>query len=85
MESVMTGRQYQREFFIHPIPDTSVRVGFDTDQGQGVDFTVQLECWIEDRWRPAVRYDTAHGQAHRDTLDWEGRVIDKLWLPIETS
>jgi hypothetical protein len=46
-------------------------------------FTVQLECWLDDEWRPVMRYDTAHDQAHRDTLDWFGRVVGKLWLPAE--
>jgi hypothetical protein len=32
-----------------------------------------------------VRYDTAHGQAHRDTLDWEGVVVAKDWLPAASD
>jgi hypothetical protein len=27
---------------------------------------------------PVVRYDTAHGYVHRDSMDWTGRVVDKL-------
>jgi hypothetical protein len=45
----------------------------------------QLECWIDGRWRPAVRYDTAHGGAHRDVLDWFGRVVRKDWMPTEVD
>ena len=32
-----------------------------------------------------VRYDTAQGRAHRDTLGWDGQVVVKDWLPVETS
>lgn len=37
-------------------------------QGKILDFSVQYEAFIEDEWRPIVRYDTAHGFAHRDLL-----------------
>ena len=33
-------------------------------------FVVQLEVLVEGQWRPAVRYDTAHGFAH---CDWYRR------------
>ncbi len=45
-------------------------------------FLVQLEVWLRGEWRAAVRYDTAHGFAHRDLLHADGRV-DKLPLPIQ--
>ena len=32
-----------------------------------------------------MSYDSAHGQAHRDTLDWDGHVIDNQWLPKSWS
>lgn len=40
-------------------------------------FMVQLEIYINDRWYPAVRYDTAHGFAHRDIIHFDGK-IDKM-------
>jgi hypothetical protein len=36
---------------------------------------------VGDRIYPVMRYDTAHGDPHRDTLDWDGRVVEKLWMP----
>ena len=62
-----------------------IRVGFDTERGQVVDFSAQLECLFINRWRPVVRYDSAHGRPHRDTLDWDGYVVDKQWLPEGVS
>jgi YD repeat-containing protein len=41
---------------------------------------VQFETWRAERWTPVVRYDSAHGQPHRDTLDEDGRVVEKHWL-----
>ena len=63
----------------------AVRIGFDLDRGRVTDFTVQLECWIDGGWRPVVRYDTAHGHAHRDLLDWAGRVVGKDWMPANLN
>ena len=39
-----------------------------TEKGQVVVFRVQYEAFIDDEWRPIVRYDTAHGFPHRDLL-----------------
>ncbi len=36
-------------------------------------FRVQLETRVGTVWLPVVRYDTAHGFAHRDILDQRGR------------
>lgn len=40
--------------------------------GTLIGFSVQYEAFIEDKWRPIVRYDTAHGFAHRDLLHPDG-------------
>lgn len=50
--------------------DNALRVMFESDHGQIVRFVVQLEClFAEDsEWVAVVRYDTAHGYAHRDII-----------------
>lgn len=50
--------------------DNALRVMFESERGQIVRFVVQLECQIEEdgEWIPIVRYDTAHGYAHRDIM-----------------
>jgi len=37
-------------------------------RGEIVEFRIQYEAWMAGRWQPIVRYDTAHGQPHRDIL-----------------
>ena len=37
-------------------------------------FRVQYETMVKGRWLPVVRYDSAHGYAHRDLLDQKGNV-----------
>lgn len=45
-------------------------------------FVVQYEALIENKWRPVVRYDTAHGFAHRDLLHPGGDTEKQpLYLP----
>ena len=50
--------------------DNALRVMFETESGQILRFVVQLECqFVEDgEWIPVVRYDSAHGYAHRDIM-----------------
>ena len=41
---------------------------------------LQLEFLVGDDWLPAVRYDTAHGEAHIGPIDPRGVEYDKRWL-----
>ena len=47
----------------------ALRVMFELEHGDVVSFVVQLECKFSSHdWTPIVRYDTAHGFAHRDRM-----------------
>ena len=50
-----------------------MRVWHQVDRGKIQVFTVQLEVLCENQWMPVVRYDTAHGFAHRDLYTRSGR------------
>jgi hypothetical protein len=82
----MPDREERSLEYDRPIgPASVVRVRLEIERGDVIAFTEQLECYIEGRWRPVVRYDSAHGYAHRDTLDWDGHVVNKFWLdPTKT-
>jgi hypothetical protein len=49
-----------------------VRVQFRQNRGTIERFTVQLELEIDGDLVPVVRWDTAHGFAHRDHLNRDG-------------
>jgi len=49
------------------------------DKGRIVGFVVQYEVLIENEWRPVVRYDTAHGFAHKDLINPDGSK-EKMFL-----
>ncbi|MGH7961266.1 MAG: DUF7718 family protein [Candidatus Binatia bacterium] len=46
--------------------------------GAIVRFVVQYETLIAGEWRPVVRYDTAHGFAHKDVLSPSGETKKKI-------
>jgi len=49
--------------------DNALRVRFEVDGGDILLFVIQLEAKFENEvWTPIVRYDTAHGFAHRDRM-----------------
>jgi len=60
-----------------------LRVSAQKKRGEILEFTVQYEALIQDEWRPVVRYDTAHGFAHKDILHPDGRV-DKQPIYFES-
>ena len=44
-----------------------------SERGEVDSFIVQFETFVFDNWVPVVRYDTAHGYAHKDILHLDGR------------
>lgn len=57
-----------------------MRVRFTTERGRVLRYSVQFEVLHQDHYWPAVRYDSAHGAPHRDTLGWQGETIKKIWF-----
>ena len=52
-----------------------LRVSAQKDKGIILEFIVQYEALISDEWQPIVRYDTAHGFAHKDIMKANGEII----------
>jgi hypothetical protein len=53
-------------------PGDRAEVNLETDEGTVNKFSIQYLALFND-WTPVVRYDTAHGSAHRDLLHRDGR------------
>lgn len=60
-----------------------LRARIETVRGNPSSFALQYETMIDDERVPIVRYDTAHGRAHRDLLDRQGRTAHKRFVPNE--
>jgi len=56
----------EKEFLLDLDIGVRLRCWHKTEGGQVTAFTVQMELLFEDQWKPVVRFDTAHGFAHRD-------------------
>jgi len=52
-----------------------------TDKGKVIEFVVQYETSFGNKWVPIVRYDTAHGYAHKDLMNPDGSK-EKTFLGI---
>jgi hypothetical protein len=70
--------EYIRDF----TGDVRYRVRFAVEKGKVGEFVVQLELQIAEQWNPVVRYDTAHGFAHRDQYNANGIVGHHELLPV---
>ncbi len=70
-----------RNFFYRLTNEDTIFVEYRTDRGEVVSFVVKLLCDIHGRRYEVIRYDSAHGCPHKDTLDTEGHVISdrKVW------
>ena len=70
----MNGAQpTSREWFIAVAPlEARIRCAYQRQGKQVSRFSVQLEILHRENWQPVVRYDTAHGFCHRDTLHPDG-------------
>jgi hypothetical protein len=71
----------ERDFVILLSHESRIRHYHSRLKQQVVEFMVQLEVNIKGEWKPVVRYDTAHGFAHRDIFHGDGRV-EKVPLSI---
>ncbi len=52
-----------------------LRVSAQKEKGEILEFVVQFESMISGQWHPIVRYDTAHGFAHKDVIKPDGEVV----------
>lgn len=71
----------EKEFVVLLGHDSRIRHFHSRTKQQVIEFTVQLEINLRGEWKPVIRYDTAHGFAHRDFFHAGGRA-EKTPLPI---
>ena len=49
------------------------------DRGKVIEFVVQYEAFLSGEWHPVLRYDSAHGQPHRDHLHAYGTQTKEMY------
>ena len=59
-----------------------LRLKIVTKKRSVTNLLVQFETYIDEKWCPIVRYDTAHGFPHRDVIHPNG---DKEKFPLNFS
>lgn len=68
-------------FYLSAIEGDRLRVKIYKEKNEILEFVVQYEAEISERWYAVIRYDTRHGFAHRDHLHADGSVEKEpvLW------
>ena len=65
----------KRKSFVIPYPQNCRKRHYHSRiKNRVVEFRIQLEVFIKNKWYPMVRYDTAHGFAHRDIIHFNGEI-----------
>lgn len=62
--------------------DVEIHVSFETLNGSLIRFVVKLVLKVNDSFFELVRFDSAHGCPHKDTLNPNGEVMRKVWLDL---
>ena len=62
----------KRKEYVYLLSDTDRKRHIHSRTGKITDFLVQYEVLIDGKWAPVVRYDTAHGYAHKHILNPDG-------------
>ena len=65
----------ETEYIIDLGPVDRLREHHIRSRGRIISFAVQYETFWKEEWLPVVRYDSAHGFAHRDLYDIKGRAV----------
>jgi hypothetical protein len=76
----------EKEYIIPYREDVRKRHYHKTRRGKVVKFMVQLEVKYQGNWKEVLRYDCAHGYAHRDSYNLRGKhVKDDFYLSFEDT
>ncbi|MBM3131186.1 MAG: hypothetical protein FJ009_21505 [Chloroflexi bacterium] len=65
-------RKRREEFSIRRSETDLIHVVFDRENDHIARFSVQYLAFLQNEWRPVVRFDTAHGRAHMDISHPDG-------------
>jgi hypothetical protein len=66
----------RKEYFVYlEWGSDRLRIRYDIDKGKVIDFVIQYESFINNKWIAIVRYDCVHGFFHRDELFAKGEQI----------
>jgi hypothetical protein len=72
-----------KEFVVEITLTDRIRRSHVTERGKVIRFVAQYEALIDQKWVAIVRYDTAHGFAHRDVMRPRQRSAEKTRLHLQ--
>ena len=69
----------KKYFKIELSDGTEIHVYFESTSGLIVSFVVKLILKIDTKYYEIIRFDSGHSCPHKDILDEQGKVINKIW------
>ncbi len=70
----------KKYFVIELTPGIEIHVFIETLNGLVVSYVVKLLLREGKKYYEVIRFDSAHGCPHKDTIDEKGDVIRKTWF-----
>jgi len=72
----------EREFLIYldAAHENRYRHWHVWERGEIIEFRIQYEALIAGNWHPIARYDSAHGEPHKDTLHPDTTQAKEMYL-----
>jgi len=70
----------KKYFVIELTAEIEIHVYIETFNGLVVSYVVKLLLRDRKKYHEVIRFDSAHGCPHKDTIDEKGNVIRKTWF-----
>jgi len=70
----------KKYFVIELAQGIEIHVYFETLNGLVISYVVKLLIRIDKRYYEIIRFDSAHGCPHKDTINEKGEVVRKTWF-----
>jgi len=75
-------KEIEYEFYLTSDSEDRIRVNFLKEKGEILEFMIQYEAKISEKWYSIIRYDTSHNFAHIDKIYPDGKIEKQpLYFP----
>jgi len=70
----------KKYYAIKLVEGIEIHVYFETLNGLVISYVVKLLLRVDKKYYEVIRFDSAHGCPHKDTIDDKGAIVRKTWF-----
>ena len=70
----------KKYYAIELVEGIEIHVYFETLNGLVISYVVKLLLRVNKKYYEVIRFDSAHGCPHKDTIDDKGAIVRKTWF-----